>query len=127
MGQLALEAPLLGLGNAGRLFVWVQVPVPEAAMTFKIASPAPFERPAEIAGPNSVRIEEEGERGIAGKEEGGALDGCAYAGRKASGIVASSSMRMTRRTTHLPCSPLTQASCQQCASQVDIRENRVLE
>ena len=49
MGQLVLEAPPLGLGNAGGLFVWVQVRVPEAAMTFKIASATPFERPAEVA------------------------------------------------------------------------------
>jgi hypothetical protein len=49
MGQLALEVPLQRLGHARRLLVKVQVRVTEAAMTFKIASPAPFERPAEVA------------------------------------------------------------------------------
>jgi hypothetical protein len=126
MGQLALEAPLLGLGNAGGLLVWVQVRVPEAAMTFKIASPAPFERPAEIAGPNSVRIEGRRERDR--RQRGRRSAGWLCIRRKKSERNRREQQHDDDNTHDTP--PVLAAHAGFVPAvwyQVDIRENRVLE
>ena len=127
MGQLVLEAPLRGLGYARCLFVKVQVRVTETAMTFKIASAEPFERPAEVvAGPDSGRIEgrRERDRRQRGRRNAGWL--CVRHNR---------SERHRREEQHEddkthdrpPVLAVHAAFVPAVRFQVDIRENRVLE
>jgi len=126
MGQMVLEAPFLGFGNAGRLFVWMQVRVPEAAMTFKIASAPPFERPAEIAGPNPVRIEGRRERDR--RQRGRRSAGWLCIRRKKSERYRREQQHEDDKTHDTPPVMASHAGFVPTAwSQVDIGENRVLE